>query len=121
MTRSSLITLVFAALFAVQIIAAARRRQTNERHMLGWLLICGAIAALAVWRPAIEVIAGALGIFYAPSALFLVCCGALLWIVFRLSLQMADQRRQIRHLAQEIALLSADPPKRGARGDDAAA
>ena len=55
-------------------------------------------------------VAEAMGIFYAPSALFLLGLGALLYLVYTLSLEVAEQRRQIRQLAQEIALLEADRP-----------
>lgn len=113
MIRSSLLILAFVAVFAVAIVVSARRRRTDERHTLGWLLVCGAIAALAIWRHAIDVLAAAMGIYYAPSALFFLCLAGLLWLVFRQSVEVARQREQIRKLAQDVALLGGDqePPK----------
>lgn len=106
MSRSSLIVLACAALFAALIIASARSERTHEKHTLGWLGVCGAIAAMAIWRPGIDVLAQAMGIYYPPSALFFLCCAALLVMVYRLSLGLARQREHTRKLAQEIALLS---------------
>ncbi|HUB10298.1 MAG TPA: DUF2304 domain-containing protein [Myxococcales bacterium] len=116
MTRSSLLALAAALAFAVAIVASARRLRTDERHTLVWLLVCAAIAGLAIWRHAIDVLAAAMGIYYAPSALFFLCCGALLWLVFRQSLEVARQREQIRRLAQEVALLAAQVTPDGAAG-----
>jgi hypothetical protein len=110
MTRSSLLVLLFAAAFAAAIIASARQRRTDERHTLVWLLVCGAIAALAIWRNAIDLLAAAMGIYYAPSALFFLCLAGLLWLVFRQSLEVARQREQLRKLTQDVALLAAERP-----------
>ncbi len=108
MTRSSLLVLAFALAFAVAILASARRHRTEERHTLAWLLVCAAIAALAIWRPAIDLLARAMGIYYAPSALFFLSLAAVLWIVFRLSLDVARQKEQLRTLAQEVAILTVE-------------
>jgi hypothetical protein len=113
MTRSSLLILLFAAAFAAAVIASARRRSMDERHTLVWLLVCAAIAALAIWRHAIDVLAAAMGIYYAPSALFFLCCVGLLWLVFRQSLEVARQREQLRKLTQDVALLAAEREKTG--------
>ena len=110
MSRSSWIVLAAAVLFAVVILASARSERTHERHTLGWLGVCVAIAALAIWRPGIDVLAQAMGIYYPPSALFFLCSAALLLMVYRLSVGLAQERERVRKLAQEIALLSVTRP-----------
>jgi hypothetical protein len=108
MTRSSYIVLGFAVAFALAILLTARKLRTTERHTFAWLTVCAAIALLALWRDAIDAIAVAMGIHYPPSALFFGACSILLWLVYRTSLQVAEQRQQIKRLAQEVAILSAD-------------
>ena len=108
--RSSLVVLGFSAAFAVAVLWSARRRRTSEQHTFSWLLVSVLTAALAIWRQAIDELAATMGIYYAPSALFFIVCGGLLWLLFRMSLQLAEQRRQIQRLAQELAVLSARPP-----------
>lgn len=110
MSRSSLVVLGFAALFAVIVLLNARKSRTSERHTFAWLLVSAAVAGLAVWRAAIDELAAAMGIYYAPSALFFLCLGALLWIVFRLSLDVGEQKQRVRKLAQEIAILTSSNP-----------
>ena len=114
-SRSSIIVLVFSAAFAVAVLLSARRRRTSEHHTFSWLLVSLLTAGLALWRNAIDTLAAAMGIYYAPSALFFVVCGGLVWMLFRLSLQVAEQRRQLQRLAQELAVLSAERPPPGDR------
>lgn len=120
MSRSSIIVLVFSVAFAVAVLLSARRRRTSEHHTFSWLLVSLLTAGLALWRNAIDTLAAAMGIYYAPSALFFVVCGGLLWMLFRLSLQVAEQRRQLQRLAQELAVLSAERPAPGSRAGDRA-
>ncbi len=127
MTRSSLIVLACAAAFAVSVLLSARKLRVSERHTLAWLLISAAIASLAIWRDGIDTIAKAMGIFYAPSALFFVVCGGLLLFVYRLSLEVSLLRTRVTRLAQEVAILTSrheEPavlpaPRREGQPDDA--
>jgi len=107
MFRSSLIGVVFAALFALTVLLSARKRRTSERHTIAWLLVAGAVAGLSLWRDGVDALARAMGIYYPPSALFFLACSALMWLVYRLSLQVAEQRKQLTRLAQEVAILVA--------------
>jgi hypothetical protein len=118
MSRSSLVILFFAVAFAVAVIRSARKLRTPERHTFAWLLVSIVTAALAIWRQSIDAIAAAMGIYYPPAALFFCVCGGLLWLVYRLSLQVGEQRQRIERLAQEVAILSASrtgqPPSEAA-------
>ncbi|MCY1042968.1 DUF2304 domain-containing protein [Corallococcus sp. bb12-1] len=106
MLRSSLIGVAFAAAFAFTVLWSARGRRTSERHTFAWLLVSATIAGLSLWRHGIDTLASAMGIYYAPSALFFLALSALMWVVYRLSLQVAEQRQQLKRLAQEVALLT---------------
>jgi hypothetical protein len=114
LSRSSFVVLAFAAVFALAVLLTARRMRTTERHTFTWLAVCFVIAALAVWRQAIDEIAAAMGIFYPPSALFFGALAVLLWLVYRVTLSVAEQRQQLKRLAQEVALLSAEHPREDA-------
>ncbi|NPC70556.1 DUF2304 domain-containing protein [Corallococcus exiguus] len=112
MLRSSLIGVAFAAAFAFSVLWSARGRRTSERHTFAWLLVAVAIAGLSLWRQGIDTLATAMGIYYAPSALFFIALTCLMWLVYRLSLQVADQRQQLKRLAQEVALLTSAEAER---------
>ncbi len=110
MHRSSVIILIADFALALMMMHTARRRRTSERLVFGWLIVCAVIAALAIWREAIDVLAAALDVHYPPSALFLIAFAGLIAIVFKLSTELAEDRRRLRRLAQELALLSATAP-----------
>lgn len=111
MERSSIVVLGLVLVFAAAILLSARKRRTTERHTFSWLLVCGGIVGLAVWRDGIDTLAEAMGIYYPPAALFFIALGGLVWVVYRLSLQVAEQREQIKRLAREVAVLSAAQPE----------
>jgi hypothetical protein len=113
MTRSSLIVLALAGGFALYVVQVARRRRLHERTVLGWLAIAAVVAALAIWRPGIDRLASWMGIYYAPSALFFICCGGLLWALFRQSVRVAELDARLTRVAQAVTLLSVrEPPPR---------
>jgi hypothetical protein len=112
MSRSSLVVIVLCLIFAARVLLSARARRTEERHTLSWLAICAVVIGLAVWREGIDQLAHAMGIFYAPSALFLLVSGAMLWLLYRQSVALDEARDQLRRLAQEVALRTAPPPPR---------
>ena len=63
---------VFVAAFGLLLLVLelVRRRALAEKYSLLWLIMAGAILVLTVARPALDRIAPLLGIYYAPSALF---------------------------------------------------
>jgi hypothetical protein len=117
MSRSSLVVIVVTALFTANVLFDARRHRSPERHTLAWLLVSALIFGLAIWRPAIDELASALGIYYPPSALFFAACSALLWLVYRQSVEAGLMRAQLRRLAQEVALQSPRLPLPDDRAD----
>ena len=60
------------------VLELVRRRKLLERYALLWLLSAVVLLGVAVWRGLLEQIAAALGIFYAPSALFVIAFGFIL-------------------------------------------
>lgn len=106
MTRSSWVILVLDGIFAASIVQAARRLRLNERTVMGWLLVAVIIAAFAVWRKSIDVVAAWMGIYYPPAALFFISCGILLWLIFRQSIKVSILEARLTRLTQEVALAS---------------
>ena len=67
--------------------------------------MAGAILLLAVARPALDLIAPVLGIYYAPSALFVVGFVGMLVILLYFSAVITQLTRQNRIAAQQIGIL----------------
>jgi hypothetical protein len=96
--------IVTAGLFAT-VFELVRRRRLMERYALLWLLASGVLLALAVWRDLLEDIARAIGIFYAPSALFVIAFGFVLLLLLHFSLAISRLADQNKVLAQRVGRL----------------
>ena len=110
--------LVTAGLFVV-VFELVRRRRLLERYALLWLFSSAVLLALSVWRGALEELASAVGIFYAPSALFAVAFGFVLVMLLHFSLVISRLAEQTKVLAQRVGMLQhqIDELTRGARSE----
>jgi hypothetical protein len=95
---------VTAGLFAL-VFELVRRRRLMERYALLWLFSSAILLALAVWRGLLETIASAIGIYYPPSALFVIAFGFILVMLLHFSLSTSRLADQNKVLAQRLALL----------------
>ena len=82
-----------------------RRRRLMERYALLWLFSTVVLLGLALWKHLLEEVASAIGIFYAPSALFVVAFGFILAILLHFSLVISRLADQTKVLAQRVGLL----------------
>jgi hypothetical protein len=96
--------LVTAGLFGV-IFELLRRKRLMERYALLWLFSSAVLLALAAWRGLLETIASAIGIYYAPSALFVIAFGFILVLLLHFSLVISRLADQNKVLAQRLGLL----------------
>ena len=96
--------LVTSGLF-LTVLELVRRRRLMERYALLWLLASSVLLALAVWKGLLETIAAAIGIFYAPSALFVVAFGFILVMLLHFSLVISRLADQNKLLAQQVGRL----------------
>jgi hypothetical protein len=96
--------LVSGSLFVV-VFELVRRRRLMERYALLWLLSSLVLLGLAVWKDLLEEVARAVGIFYAPSALFVIAFGFTLLLLLHFSLVISRLADQNKVLAQRLGLL----------------
>ncbi|MGO0123380.1 DUF2304 domain-containing protein [Desulfothermobacter acidiphilus] len=87
------------------VLELVRRRWLRERYALLWLLTGGALMLFACKRSLVEALSRALGIYYPPSALFLLGFLLLLLLNLQYAIALSRQSERIVRLAQEVALL----------------
>src|SRR5919206_3772287 len=99
-----------------------RRRRLMERYALLWLFSTAVLLGLAVWKDLLERVASTIGIYYAPSALFVIAFGFVLVLLLHFSLVISRLADQTKVLAQRLSLLE-ERQKEGqqAQSADAAA
>ena len=100
---------VFVAAFGVLLLVLelVRRRALAEKYSLLWLIMAGAILVLTVARPVLDRIAPLLGIYYAPSALFVAGFVGLWVLLLYFSSVITQLARQNRIAAQQLGILRA--------------
>jgi hypothetical protein len=82
-----------------------RRRRLMERYALLWLLSTAGLLGLAVWRGLLETLATAVGIYYAPSALFAAALVFMLALLLHFSVVISRLSEQNKILAQRVGQL----------------
>lgn len=89
----------------VFIIELVRRRKLREEYSLLWLATALALIILSVSRPLLDTLANLVGIYYPPSALFLVAMVFVLFILLHFSTVLTRLTQESKESAQQLALL----------------
>ena len=100
------------------VVELIRRGRLKERYSLLWLFAGAVLLVLSSSRMLLEYVSRMLGIFYAPSLLFLLAFLFLLLINLHFTVVISGLSEKNKRLAQEIALLRLemqDRLKTGAR------
>jgi hypothetical protein len=104
-SRVQIVSILAMALLFALVFELVRRRRLMERYALLWLFSAATLLTLAVWRDLLEVFANAVGIFYAPSALFAIALGFILALLLHFSLVISRLADQTKVLAQRVGML----------------
>ncbi|MFN4254020.1 MAG: DUF2304 domain-containing protein [Saprospiraceae bacterium] len=103
--RIETIAIVFCLGLLLLLFRLILKRRLREEYVFVWLGVFVALTFFAVFRMQLDYFAALLGVFYAPSLLFLLFFTALLFYCLHLSIVVSKQGNQIKELAQKIALL----------------
>jgi hypothetical protein len=103
--KVSIIAAVAAVILLLVIFELIRSRRLQERYALLWLLTGLVILVLAIWRGALERLAGLVGISYPPSALFVLASFFVLLLLLHYSTVISKLSEQNMILAQRLAQL----------------
>ena len=110
-TGAHVLVLLATLVSLLFIVRMVRRNQLPSRYALLWLSIGLVIAFLATFPGLLDRVSSALGIAYAPGAFFLGAITLLFLIVVHFSWELSRLDARTRLLAEELAVLRADPPR----------
>lgn len=99
------VAIVATGLLLLGVLELVRRRRLLERYALVWLFAAGALLALSIWQELLQRVADAIGVFYPPSALFVIAFGFVLLLLLHFSVAVSRLADQTKVLAQRLALL----------------
>lgn len=103
--RAILFGLAASVGMLVFVLELVRQRRLREEYSLLWLATAIVLILLSVSRPLLDVLAGLVGIFYPPSALFLVAVVFILLMLLHFSTVLTRLAQENKDTAQQIALL----------------
>lgn len=108
MSRVQLVVLIISLFVTGFIVEQVRRRRLAVEYSLIWIVAGIGMIVLSLWKNGIEYIADLMGIYYAPSAIFVIF-GILVFVLcVHFSLEISRLSSTNRVLVQRIALLEDD-------------
>ncbi len=102
--RLQIVAVVATGALLLAVLELVRRRRLLERYAVLWLLSALALLALAAWRGLLTGVSELVGIYYAPSALFVIAVGFVLILLLHFSVAVSRLAEQSKLLAQRVAL-----------------
>jgi hypothetical protein len=85
-----------------------RRKKIKERYSMLWFCTGLSVLALSVKREWLEKFSSMIGVYYAPSSLFIVLSGFMILILIHYSMVISQLLSQTQKLGQKIALLETE-------------
>jgi hypothetical protein len=95
---------------AIIILWLVRRDHLHGPYALWWMGAAAAVVILGFWPRTFDVLASYLGVGYPPILALILGFALLLIKVLTMDLERSRQERQIRRLAQRLAMLEARHP-----------
>jgi hypothetical protein len=103
--RIQLVAIGGTAILFLIVLELVRRRRLLERYALVWLASAVALLVLGIWQGLLGKIANAIGVFYPPTALFVIAFGFILLLLLHFSTAVSRLTDQSKVLAQRLALM----------------
>jgi hypothetical protein len=103
--RLQIIAIISAVIFMYFIFRLIAKGKLREEYSFVWITCTAFLLLFSIWRNGLDVISDLLGIFYAPSLIFIGALFAIIIFLVHLSVVNSKQHQQIKDLSQEMALL----------------
>jgi len=103
--RLQIIAITIALIFMFFIFRLIVKGKLREEYSFIWIVCTALLLLFSIWRDGLDIIAGLLGIYYAPSLIFLGAIFAIVIFLVHLSVVNSKQHKQIKEISQELALL----------------
>ena len=100
-----IISIAGSLLFMFFVFRLIIKGKLREEYSIVWIICTLALLLFAFWRNGLDVIAKLLGVYYPPALIFLGAIFAIIVFLVHLSVVNSKQHKQIKELAQEMALL----------------
>jgi hypothetical protein len=108
--RQKILALAVSLTLLVIIVELVRRRRLREEYSFLWIATGLGILVLALWYGLLERITRFIGAGLPTSTLFFFALVFLMLLSLQFSVKVSDLSKQVKNLAQQIALLQVKEP-----------
>lgn len=103
--KIQILSILGALLFMFFIFRLIVKGRLREEYSILWIVCTIVLLIFSFWRNGLDIIAKFLGVYYAPALIFLAAIFAIIIFLVHLSVVNSKQQKQIKDLAQELAIL----------------
>lgn len=100
-----IISLLFSITFLIVVFKLIFKKKLREEFSVIWILCAIVLNIFAFWKNGIDWLASFLGVYYAPSLLFIFLFAAIICYCLHLSKIISKQQNDIKNLTQQAAIL----------------
>jgi len=104
-TRAEIIAVSGSIVLMLMLLELVRRRKLKEKYSLLWLFTALVLLVLSLSKGLLDKLAVLMGIYYSPSAFFLLAFMFMMLIMVQFSIVISRLSERNKTLAQELALL----------------
>jgi hypothetical protein len=104
-TRVQIVSIIASAGLVILVLELVRQRRLLERYALLWIFSALVLLVFACSKSLLEKVSNAVGIFYPPTALFLIAFLFVMILLLHFSIAVSRLQDQSKILAQRMALL----------------
>ena len=105
MTRVEVLAILGSSGLLVMILELVRLKRLKEKYSLLWLLTAVVLLVLSASKGLMDSVSSMMGIYYSPSAFFLLAFVFLILITVQFSVVISKLSERNKVLTQEVALL----------------
>ena len=103
--KIQIISIIGTLFFMAYVFKQILNGKLREEYSIIWIIFTFILVVISIWRDSLRWLAINMGVFYAPSLLFMISIGAIIIFLLHLSLVVSKQHNQIKSITQELALL----------------
>ena len=106
--RLSIISIICSLGLLWFIIHNVKKERIKEAYAIIWIIMGLSFLAISIWPRLMGIIAGFVGVYYAPALIILVLTVMIIFILIQFSIVISRQSERIKTLTQEVALLKSE-------------
>ena len=116
-TRIQILAILAGILLFGLVFELVRREKIQTNYSVIWFFVSILFLVFSVWRGLLTRLSILVGIYYAPSVLFIILIGIIFLLLLSYSVAVSELSKRIRILSQEMVLLKKEMETKGKKSE----